>query len=129
MIDEAAREKRRVQLRRQWGREPSYEEATWPWLSPSRREAHNKQRARRGLAPLPPPEVDLYVAPPPQTIKPIDTSELEAEIRAATARMNVMDRVLGGGSEGFREAEKHGLLNAQQPEFERYKDEGFSIRR
>lgn len=129
MINEAEREKRRQQLRLQYGRDPSYEEATWPWLSPSRREAYNRKRVANGQQPLPPPDIDLYVAPPPQTIKPIDMAEFEAEMRGRQARLGMMDRVLGRGSEGFRDAEKQGLLNGQQPEFDQYRAEGFSIRR
>ena len=35
----------------------SYEEAKWPYLSPRRREAHNRLRQARGLPTIPPPAV------------------------------------------------------------------------
>src|SRR5690348_12832941 len=97
---------RREKMRRELGRDPSWEEFRWPTLSPAHREAHNKLRAMRGQPPLPPPEKDLYVAPPKRTIKPVvDMTEAEAEIRGMQARLGMMDRVLGRGQEGFREAE------------------------
>ena len=125
MVTEREREK----LRRKLGRDPSYEDANLPNLSPSRSEAQNSLRAARAQQPIPPPERDLYVAKPSiAAIKPVDTSELEAEIRAAQAQMGMMDRVLGRGAEGFRDAERHGLLNGQQPEFPQYLSEGFTRR-
>jgi hypothetical protein len=75
----------------------TYEEARWPYLSPKFREAHNRLRVARGLSPLPPPKIDLYVKPSTPLIKRID--ENDPEYRAAL-REGLGDK-LPGGSEGF----------------------------
>jgi hypothetical protein len=79
----------------------SYETANWSKLSPRFREAHNKLRAARHEAPIPPPIKDEYVAPPPRPIVSVDTPDAEfiAEYRAATARF---DAALRNGTEGFQ---------------------------
>jgi hypothetical protein len=41
----------------------TYEQANWSRLSPGFRDAHNRWRTARGLPAIPPPAVDLYVAP------------------------------------------------------------------
>lgn len=46
----------------------TYEEANWARLSPTFRAAHNRLREERGLPPIPPPVVNLYVAPEPTGI-------------------------------------------------------------
>lgn len=79
----------------------SYETENWAKLSPAFREAHNRLRTAKGLAPLPPPAVDLYVAPPRRTLVVADGSdpELIAEYRRSTAEF---DNRLRNGAEGFQ---------------------------
>jgi len=85
--------RRRMEQRRMG----SYEEANWDRLSPIYREAHNRLRAARGQAPIPPPEVDRYVPPPP-AIRPFDPNDREA---IAAARQFGGTPIMGPrGSEG-----------------------------
>jgi hypothetical protein len=59
----------------------TYEEANWPRLAPSFREAHNRHRQARGLPAIPPPAVDLYVAP--KETPPVRKFVMDAEAQAA----------------------------------------------
>jgi hypothetical protein len=52
----------------------TYEEANWSKLSPAAREVYNRKRQAVGLAPLPPPAVDLYM-PKPSKIRPIEKDQ------------------------------------------------------
>lgn len=80
------------------GPRKTYEEANWPKLSPKFRAAHNRLRQARGLPTIPPPAVDLYVAPPKPLIKPFDPSDREF---VAATREFLGGTVMGGGEEGF----------------------------
>jgi hypothetical protein len=75
----------------------TYEEANWAKLSPTFRAAHNRLRQARGLSPLPPPAVDLYVAPPKPVIRPTDFSSPEF---IGNAR-EFLGGTLTPGAEGF----------------------------
>ena len=79
----------------------SYETENWHKLSPKFREAHNRLRTSKGLAPLPPPLKDEYVPPPPRPVLVVEANdpELMREYRAATSRF---DAALRGGAEGFQ---------------------------
>lgn len=55
----------------------SYEETNWARLSPAFRGAHNRLRQMRGQETLPPPKIDLYVAPRAPVIKPFDPTNPE----------------------------------------------------
>ena len=76
----------------------SYEEAKWPYLSPRRREAHNRLRQARGLPTIPPPAVDMYVPPKAPLIKPFDPTDREF---VQSARDYLGSTLMGGGKEGF----------------------------
>jgi hypothetical protein len=102
----------------------SYEEDRWPYLSPSRRDAVNRLRQARGQETIPPPKVDLYVAPPKRAITPVDMNDpgIIAEIRRHGSALG-----LGRGDEGFQI--KSGPVEAA-PRARGMDDrsEGFSIR-
>jgi hypothetical protein len=120
----------------------SYETENWARLSPKRRDAYNRLRNARGLATLPPPAIDLYVAPPPRPLIAVDfaDAELLAEQRAA---MNRFDTALREGAEGFaiKGGRVEGLEVVELPNGMGYEGiaegrrgtvhvtEGFSIRR
>ncbi|MBV9984520.1 hypothetical protein [Bradyrhizobium sp.] len=55
----------------------TYEEANWAKLSPLRRDAYNRLRQARGLPTLPPPKIDLYVAPRAPAPTPFDPTNKE----------------------------------------------------
>ena len=75
----------------------SYEEERWAELSPVYRETHNRLRVARGQPPIPPPQVDRYVPPPPR-IRAFDPTEKEA---MAAARGFMGTPVMGPrGEEG-----------------------------
>jgi hypothetical protein len=76
----------------------TYEEANWARLSPMFRAAHNKLRQARGLPTLPPPAVDLYVAPKTPLIKPFDPADKEF---VAATREFLGPTLMGGQAEGF----------------------------
>jgi hypothetical protein len=77
----------------------SYEEANWARLSPAFRNAHNRLRQLRGLPTIPPPKIDLYVAPHAPLLKPFDPTNPEF---VAIAREFVGSTLMGPkGSEGF----------------------------
>lgn len=82
----------------QTGERLTYEEAKWPYLSPKFREAHNRLRQARGLPTLPPPAIDLYVAPPKPLIRQFDPADKEF-VRAT--REFLGPTLMGGGNEGF----------------------------
>ena len=88
----------RVQIQEQQNGK-TYEEANWAKLSPNFRAAHNRLRQARGLPPIPPPKIDLYVARSP-LIKPIDFTDKEL---VAAAREGMGPTLMGGrpGDEGF----------------------------
>lgn len=76
----------------------TYEEANWAKLSPAFRAAHNRLRQLRGLPTLPPPKIDLYVAPRGPAPKPFDPTSPEF---VQVAR-EFMGPILGPkGGEGF----------------------------
>lgn len=120
----------------------SYETANWHKLSPAFRAAFNRKRHAQGLAPIPPPIKDEYVAPvarPVASVEIID-SELRAEYQRETQRFDTM---LRNGMEGFSIAGQRveGLEVVELPNnmgFEGIREgyrgtvevsEGFSIRR
>lgn len=76
----------------------TYEEARWPYLSPLFRETHNRLRVARGLPPIPPPKVDLYVAPKAPLIKPFNPNDKEF---VQATREFLGGTLMGGGKEGF----------------------------
>lgn len=120
----------------------SYETENWPRLSPKFREAFNRKRHAQGLAPIPPPIKDEYVAPAARPVTSIEVvdSELRTEFRQATARFDAM---LRDGMEGFqiKGGRVEGLEVVELPNamgFEGIREgrrgtvqvtEGFSIRR
>lgn len=53
----------------------SYEETNWAKLSPAFRNAHNRLRQQRGQPTIPPPKIDLYVAPRAPALKPFDPTD------------------------------------------------------
>lgn len=55
----------------------SYEEANWARLSPAFRAAHNRLRQAKGLPTIPPPRIDLYVAPQRPRIDRFDPTNRE----------------------------------------------------
>jgi hypothetical protein len=80
----------------------SYEEANWARLSPTFRATHNRLRQARGLPTIPPPLVDLYVAPKQPVIRPFDPTD--KEVVAAITNAKFFDgggMMMGGGKEGF----------------------------
>jgi hypothetical protein len=78
----------------------TYEEFRWAYLSPLFREAHNKRLIAKGLSPIPPPKVDLYVAPKQPLIKPFN--ENDPEFVAATREfLGGTMGIAAGGDEGF----------------------------
>lgn len=74
----------------------SYEAENWARLSPRFRQAHNRLRAARGIAPIPEPEVDLYVPPP---AREIETFDPRSEEGVAAARQFLGPVI--AGDEGF----------------------------
>lgn len=94
------REIRNIQTRaRELGAPPqSYEEANWAKLSPNFRDAHNRLRQLRGLPTLPPPKIDLYVAPRGPELKPFDPQN--PDFIAAT-RQFLGASLPAPGKEGF----------------------------
>lgn len=76
----------------------TYEEANWAKLSPVFRASHNRLRQARGLPTLPPPAVDLYVAPQKPLIMPFDPANPDF-VRAT--REFLGPTLMGGGNEGF----------------------------
>ncbi len=76
----------------------TYEEANWAKLSPKFRKAHNRLRQARGLSTIPPPKVDLYVAPKKSMIKPFDPTDKEF---VSSVREFMGGTMMGGGLEGF----------------------------
>jgi hypothetical protein len=86
----------------QSGERLSYEEANWAKLSPTFRLAHNRLRQAKGLPTIPPPLVDLYVAPKRSVIRPFDASDKEVQVAIANARFfDGGGAMMGGGHEGF----------------------------
>jgi hypothetical protein len=87
----------------------TYEEARWPYLSPTFRAAHNRLRQARGLPTIPPPLVDLYVAPPKPLIRPFDPTDKEVIEAIAEAKRFDGPMMMGppGYSEGFNGAALH----------------------
>lgn len=82
----------------------TYEEENWAKLSPRFREAHNRLRAARGQSAIPPPKVDLYVAPPPRSIVPasvIPDAEARALLRVQTGPFDAM---MGGAGFALKDA-------------------------
>jgi hypothetical protein len=78
----------------------TYEEMNWPRLSPAFREAHNRHRQARGLLPLPPPAVDLYV--PPKETPPVRKFVMDAEAQAAAREfLRPVGVPMLPGDEGF----------------------------
>jgi hypothetical protein len=76
----------------------TYEEANWARLSPAFRAAHNRLRQMRGLETLPPPKIDLYVAPRAPVIKPFDPTDKDF----IAASREFMGPMFGPrGEEGF----------------------------
>lgn len=110
----------------------TYEEARWPRLSPSFRAAHNRLRIARGLAPLPPPKVDLYV-PPRVPAKLIDPNA--PELRAAAMEFLAQPMMRTPGREGFQIRPAIGSNGAAESEFKlideprppAQADEGFTV--
>ena len=104
----------------------SYEEDRWAYLSPSRRNAVNRLRQARGQQTIPPPKIDLYVAPPPRSIQPVDMNDpaIMREIRAHGAALGFQ---VGRGEEGF-EIRSGPVVQAPSMRREDSRDEGFSIR-
>lgn len=80
------------------GPRKTYEEANWARLSPTFRAAHNRLRQARGLPTLPPPAVDLYVAPQRPLIRTFDPTDKEF---VAATREYLGSTLMGGGVEGF----------------------------
>ena len=76
----------------------TYEEANWAKLSPKFREAHNKLRVARGMAPIPEPKKDLWVQPRAPVVKPYDFSDPEF---IAVARSFERPLINIPGNEGF----------------------------
>lgn len=89
----------------------SYEEANWAKLSPVFRETHNRLRQTRGLSPIPPPKIDLYVAPKAPLIKPFDPNDKEF---VAATREFFGGTLMGGGAEGFSGPAKAMFINGQR---------------
>lgn len=85
------------------GERLTYEEANWAKLSPTFRATHNRLRQARGLPTLPPPKVDLYVAPPKPLIRTFDPTDKEFLAATAEFRRDMMGggSLMGGGLEGF----------------------------
>ena len=77
----------------------TYEEANWLKLSPAFREAHNRHRQARGLPPLPPPAVDLYV--PPKEPAPVRKFTMDAEAQAAAREFLRPTGMMLPGGEGL----------------------------
>jgi hypothetical protein len=61
-------------------------EANWATLSPAFRAAHNQLRQARGQLPIPPPKVDLYVAPSKAagSADPVNPASVPADTAAKT---------------------------------------------
>jgi hypothetical protein len=76
----------------------TYEEARWPYLSPTFREAHNRRLQAKGLPTIPPPKVDMYVKPQAAKIRTFDPTD--KEFLAAT-REFMGGRLMAGGAEGM----------------------------
>lgn len=76
----------------------SYEEANWAKLSPHFRAAHNRKLQARGLPTIPPPKIDLYVAPKAPVIRQIDYGSKEF---VSATREFLGPTLMGGGLEGF----------------------------
>jgi hypothetical protein len=76
----------------------TYEEANWAKLSPAFRNAHNRLRQTRGLSPIPPPKIDLYVAPRGPEVKPFDPSNPDF---VAATRQFLGSTLPAPGNEGF----------------------------
>jgi hypothetical protein len=76
----------------------SYEEANWAKLSPNFRNAHNRLRQMRGLPTIPPPKIDLYVAPRAPVLQPFDPKN--PDFIAAT-RQFLGPSLPAPGNEGF----------------------------
>jgi hypothetical protein len=79
----------------------TYEEANWARLSPTFRAAHNRLRQLRGMPTIPPPEVDLYVPPPPTAVRPFDPADPEA-IAADNEFSPPAPRGVNGSGQSFR---------------------------
>ena len=78
----------------------TYEEANWAKLSPTFRTAHNRLRQQRGMAPLPPPKVDLYKPPLARQASPQDLAASDRE-SLGVMRQFLGNPVMTGGEEGF----------------------------
>jgi hypothetical protein len=79
----------------------SYEEVNWARLSPARRDAHNRWRQARGLPAIPPPAVDLYVAPQETPPVRVPSAEDIKEARAAAQSFLRPPGMMLPGAEGF----------------------------
>jgi hypothetical protein len=76
----------------------TYEEVNWAKLSPAAREVHNRLRQVKGLSPLPPPAVDLYVAPVKPQIRPI----VKDQEYVGAIRDGLGPVLMAPGEEGFK---------------------------
>jgi len=102
-----------------------YVEDNWAKLSPSFRAAHNRLRQKLGMATLPPPKIDLYVAPSGPEPKPFDFADKEF----VGAGREFLGPVFGPrGNEGFT---INGLPASERRVVRRVRaapGEGFTIR-
>jgi hypothetical protein len=79
----------------------TYEEANWAKLSPTFRETHNRLRQLRGMAPIPPPVVDLYRPPLVKRADPKEIEALDREQLTAKSQFLGQQRHMAPGREGF----------------------------
>jgi hypothetical protein len=77
----------------------TYEETLWARLSPARRDAHNRLLQARGLPAIPPPAVDLYVAP--KETPPVRKFVMDAEAQAAAREFLRPAGMMLPGGEAF----------------------------
>jgi hypothetical protein len=69
----------------------TYEEEHWARLSPRFRDVHNRLRTLRGLPPIPPPKIDLWL--PPRGAKPIAWDPHDDELHRLLADMGAADSI------------------------------------
>lgn len=102
LVERLQRTEQGDQSQTQSGERLSYEEANWAKLSPVFRQTHNRLRQAKGLPTIPPPAIDLYVAPRQPVIRPFDASDKEVAVAIANARFfDGGGMLMGGGNEGF----------------------------
>jgi hypothetical protein len=74
----------------------TYEEANWAKLAPHFRDAHNRLRIMRGLSPIPPPKIDLYI--PPKRRKKYERKVIDPQDPELIKAVRAQNPILGPSS-------------------------------